>query len=220
MAASISNSSISISYCGITADLAAARARATIPLLRDLQDYYRARGAVFAYVLTPSKLAAMPDAFAGSMKCAPEAFRKSLSADYSALLKNAGIAVVDTATLVYALGGPQGQDMFPVGGVHWNALGLAHAAREVVGEIDRQAGRQLVPTFDFTSTMTSRAEGSDRELIDVFNVLFPPLGYATPKVTYRQPVPCNTSEASTIDAAIVGSSFMHNMAETLIEQPA
>lgn len=205
-------------YCAITPTTAAERARSAIPLLRDLQDYYRARGAVFVYVLTPSKLAAMPETFRDDMKCAPETFRRRLSADYTALVRQAGIAVADTADLVYGLGGPQGQDMFPVGGVHWNALGLANAAREVAAEIDRQAGRTLLPPFDFSSVITNRAEGSDRELFDVFNVLFPPLGYPTPKVTYSQPVACATSQAATLDAAIVGSSFMHNLAETLIER--
>lgn len=206
-------------YCGITPDLAERRARETIPMLRDLADYYRARGATFLYVVTPSKVAAMPEAFVGGETCAaPREIRSRLVADYVALLRQSGIPVVDTANLIYKHGGPQGTDMYPMGGAHWNALGAAYAAREVEQAINRAAGRALLPPFEFSYAMSADSGIADRDLTGVLNVLFPPLGYPTPEVTYRQPVACETSAASTLEAAIVGSSYMHSLGSILIEQ--
>lgn len=205
-------------WCGITPDLAATRARATIPLLRDLQDYYKSRGALFLYVLSPSKAAHMPEVFPDSRKCMDDASRAQLAADYSKLLRDAGIAVTDTATLIHDLKPSYTTGLFPRGGLHWNEIGLARAAQAVIADINRQSGSALVPTFDFTYTMTNKASGEDRDLADVVNMLFPRLAYPTPKVSFARATPCEASQAPSLDAAIVGSSFMSSMSGLLISE--
>ena len=84
-------------------------------------------------------------------------------------------------------------------------------------EINAQAGREIVPPFTFSYTLSRPAGGADRELADLLNVFFPPLGYLTPKVKYVQSAPCGQGGAQTLDAAIVGSSFGHLPASILIE---
>ena len=70
--------------------------------------------------------------------------------------KQAGIDVVDTAGLIHSLKGHYEVELFPQGGVHWNDIGGAHAAvAAVVEEINRQTGRELVPPFTFTYTLSS-----------------------------------------------------------------
>jgi hypothetical protein len=59
----------------------------------------------------------------------------------------------------------------------------------LVKEINAQAGREMVPPFTFTYTLSRPAGGADRELVDLLNVFFPPLGYLTPKVNYVQSTP-------------------------------
>ena len=205
-------------YCGITPDLAASRAKTMIPLLRDLQDYYKSRGAIFLYVLSPSKAAHMPDVFPESRKCLDEPARARLAADYAKLLREAGIAVTDTASLIHGLKPNYTTGLFPRGGLHWNEIGLARATQAVIAEINRQAGSTLVPPFEFTYAMTNKASGEDRDLVDVVNMLFPRLAYPTPKVSYQRAVACDTSQAPSVDAAIVGSSFMSSMSALLISE--
>ena len=117
-----------------------------IPKLLDIQNYYRNRGGVFVYVVSPSKAAHFPEYFLDHFACpSSTTARAQLVAQYVERLKQEGIHVVDTASLIHSLKGAYDIDLFPQGGVHWNDLGAARAAAEIVGEIDRQAGRELVP---------------------------------------------------------------------------
>ena len=61
----------------------------------------------------------------------------------AAMLKNAGIHVVDTASLMHGLKGKYEIDLFPAGGVHWNAIGIAAADDAILAEINRQAGSAI-----------------------------------------------------------------------------
>src|SRR5438876_1091330 len=121
-----------------------------------------------------------------------------------------------TATLIHSLKGAYDFDLFPQGGVHWNDVGGARAVSALVDEINRQAGREIVPSFTFTYTLSSAA-GADRELVDLLNVFFPPLAYLTPKVKYTTPASCADHPARLLDVAMVGSSFSHLPARILIQ---
>ena len=193
-------------------------ARDMIPKLLDIQNYYRNRGGIFVYVVSPSKAAHFPEYFLDRFSCpSSAAARAQLVTQYVESLKREGIDVVDTASLIHSLKGKYDVDLFPQGGVHWNDLGGARAVAEIVSEIDRQAGRELVPPFTFTYTMSGVTKGVDRDLADLLNVFFPPLGYSTPKLTFQPGASCADHPAHTIDAAMVGSSFGHLPARMLIE---
>jgi hypothetical protein len=101
--------------------------------------------------------------------------------------------------------------------VHWNDIGGARAVSAVVEDINRQAGRELVPPFTFSYTLSGVTSGVDRDLVDLLNVFFPPLSYLTPKVKFHTAVPCTGHAAQSIDAALVGSSFSHLPGQILIE---
>jgi hypothetical protein len=132
-------------------------------------------------------------------------------------LKREGIHIVDTATLIHSLKGTYPFDLFPQGGVHWNDVGGALAVSAVVDEINRLAGREIIPPFKFTYTMSVPAKGADRELADLLNVFFPPLGYQTPKVSFQPTVACVESPARRLDVTVVGSSFGDLPSRILIE---
>jgi alginate O-acetyltransferase complex protein AlgJ len=85
----------------------------------------------------------------------------------------------------------------------------------LVGEINRQAGRQIVPPFTFSYTLSGVTSGTDRELVDLLNVLFPPLGYLTPKVKFVSSASCADDPARQLNVAMVGSSFSHLPAQIL-----
>jgi alginate O-acetyltransferase complex protein AlgJ len=173
-------------YCSRTEGMGAKLAATALPKLKDIQNFYSAHGAVFVYVVTPSKAAHLPEYFVDRVPCpSTPAARAQLLPDYIGALKREGIHVVDTASLIHALKGTYPFDLFPQGGVHWNDVGGALAVSAVVEEINRLAGREIIPPFKFAYTMSQPAKGADRELADLLNVFFPPLGYQTPKVSFQ-----------------------------------
>ena len=143
-------------YCTRTEGMGAELAAQIIPKLHDIQNYYRGRGGVFVYLLSPSKAAHLPEYFVDRTPCpSTPAARTQLVGKYVAALKQAGIDVVDTATLIHSLKGAYDFDLFPQGGVHWNDVGGARAVSVLVDEINRQAGREIVPSFTFTYTLST-----------------------------------------------------------------
>jgi alginate O-acetyltransferase complex protein AlgJ len=205
-------------YCSRTEGQGSKLAAGVIPKLRAIQDYYFGRGGVFVYVVSPSKAAHLPEYFLDGRSCpSTPAARAQLVQQYVNALKASGINVLDGADLIHALKGRYEVDLFPPGGEHWNDLGGALVVSALVNEINARAGREIVPPFTFSYTLSRPAGGADRELADLLNVFFPPLGYLTPKVNYVQSTPCGQAAARTLDAAIVSSSFDHLPASILIE---
>jgi alginate O-acetyltransferase complex protein AlgJ len=205
-------------YCSRTEGMGAKFAADIIPKLRDIQTYYRAHGGIFVYVVSPSKAAHLPEYFVDRVPCpSTPAARSQLVSQYVAALRQAGIDVVDTASLIHSLKGKYEVELFPQGGVHWNDIGGAQAVSAIVAEINRQAGREIVPPFTFSYTLSGVSSGADRELVALLNVFFPPLGYVTPKVKFLQSATCADHPARLLDAAMVGSSFSHLPARILTE---
>ena len=205
-------------YCSRTEGQGGKLAAGIIPKLSAIQDYYSGRGSVFVYIVSPSKAAHLPEHFLDRVSCpSTPAARAQLVPQYVDALKEAGINVLDGAGLIHALKGRYEVDLFPQGGEHWNDLGGALVVSALVKEINAQAGREIVPPFTFNYTLSRPTGGADRELADLLNVFFPPLGYLTPKVNYVQSTPCEQGSARTLEAAMVGSSFGHLPASILIE---
>jgi hypothetical protein len=80
-----------------------------------------------------------------------------------------------------------------------------------------QAGRELVPAFKYSYALSNTKDKSDRELADLLNVFFPPLGFMTAKVKYEQPATCERHPASDLNIAVVGSSFGFLPSQVMIE---
>jgi len=204
-------------YCARTDGMGAKFVADILPKLRDIQNYYRAHGGIFVYVVTPSKAAHLPEYFVDRVSCPTPDARAHLISEYVGMLKQGGINVVDTASLIQSLKGSYEVDLFPQGGVHWNDIGGARAVSAIVEEINRQAGREIVPPFGFSYTLSGVTVGADRELVDLLNVFFPPLGYQTPKVRFSPSASCADNPARQLDVAMVGSSFSHLPARIMIE---
>ena len=205
-------------YCSRTEGMGERLAAIALPKLKDIQTFYSARGAVFVYVITPSKAAHLPEYFVSRVPCpSTEAARTQLVPDYVGALRREGINLVDTASLIHSLKGTYPFDLFPQGGVHWNDVGGALGVSAVVAEINRLAGHEIIPPFKFTYTMSGAGHGADRELVDLLNVFFPPLGYQTPKVSFQPKVACTESPARQLDVAMVASSFGDLFSRIMIE---
>jgi alginate O-acetyltransferase complex protein AlgJ len=205
-------------YCARTEGMGAKFAADIIPKLTTIQNYYRQSGGAFVYLVSPSKAAHLPEYFLDRFNCpSSQAARVQLVPQYVSALKAAGINVVDSASLIHSKKGEYEVTLFSEGSEHWDDIGGALAVSAVVEEINRQAGRELVPPFRFTYTLTSAQNKADRELVDLLNVFFPPLGYLTPKLSFDQPASCAVHEAHEIDIAVVGSSFGFLPSQMMVE---
>lgn len=205
-------------YCTRNKAKLQAEAREWIPKLKELQDYYEAHGRVFIYLITPSKAAYMPENFFPRLRCAAaEPDRIGKLPVYGRLLAEAGVHVVDAASLTHSLKGKYKVDLFPRGGIHWNAIGVANAANAVVREINRLERREAAPKLEWDYVVTHTAEGEDRDLTDLLNVLRPNVNYETAKVTYDPTLPCEAYPASTQKVAIIGGSFIAELAKVLVK---
>jgi hypothetical protein len=204
-------------YCARNLTLLESKANAWIPKLRALQDFYEARGHVFLYIITPSKVAHLPEKFVHRFPCAAaEQDRREYLSQYGRMLKAAGIRFVDTASLLHGLRGRYELELFPEGGTHWNMLGIAHAADAILAEINRAAGARVAPQLKWTFEVTDRPTGIDTDLYDVVNLLFARPRYSTAKVDFGAEPACTEWPAAERKIAMVGGSFLFGLAQTLI----
>jgi alginate O-acetyltransferase complex protein AlgJ len=201
-------------YCSRKEADAQTYAERMIPILRDIQSFYRARRAVFVYAISPSKVAAMPEYFVGTMPCPSSvATRQRSNAEYAQRLRDAGIATLDMASLVRDARPAFPIALFPRGGTHWNDLGAAIATRAIIDAVNQQVSGQPLQSFGLNYTILREPLGSDRDLINLLALLFPPVSYAVPKLTFN--AECSKTPTSVVPAAIVGTSFMHQPVEFL-----
>ena len=196
------------------------KARDWAARLREIQDFYTARGKIFVYLITPTKVSYMPENFARELaSCASsERDRSGMLPLYDRLLAGAGVHFVDTASLTYGLKGKYEIDLFAAGGVHWNAIGIANAVGAILAEINRQAEKMVAPKVSWRYEVVNRANGTDRDLLDLLNVLLPNPRYATARVSYQSTKACNEMPASSLKAAMIGGSFADTLGQTLIRE--
>ena len=207
-------------YCTRNLATFESKARDWAAKLKEIQDFYAARGKIFIYLITPSKVAYMPENFASALSSCASSVRDRTGTLplYDGLLKEAGVHVVDAASLIHGLRGKYEIDLFPAGGVHWNAIGIAAAADAILAEINRQAGSAIAPKLLWKYKVVDRAKGTDRDLLDLLNVLLPNARYATASVTYEPEKPCSDAAAASRSAAMIGGSFAGTLGRTLINQ--
>ena len=201
-------------YCQRGPDTALKNAGNLIPLLLPIQQYYRGRNSIFVFVISPSKVAYLPEAFASHCPDSRPDGTNFLP-EMTRLLRDAGISVVDSASLIQSLKHHSDVSMFPRGGAHWNMLGAAHAADAIISEINRQANRPLAPKLSFTYEVTNRPRGTDRDLADLLNLLFPRIRYPVPAVVIRPSVPCDEKEVTSLNVALIGNSFAEHLYNAL-----
>lgn len=202
-------------YCSRTDADARTYAEAMIPVLRDIQAYYRSRGAVFVYAISPSKVAAMPDYFVGvpgTLPCPNSvATRLNSTVEYAQRVRDAGIATLDLATMLRDARQAYPIDLFSPGGSHWNDLGAAIATNAVIAAINAQLTGPPLRSIPSNYAMSHDPVGADVDVINVLALLFPPRDFAVPKIAFA--ADCPATPTSTLPAAIVGSSFMHHTVE-------
>jgi len=137
---------------------------------------------------------------------------------YSELLRDSHVAVLDLATMVHGMRPSYGMDMFPRGGIHWNALAAANAARAVIDAINAQAGRETLRPFDLTYHLSGDLDLLDHELESGLNLLFEHIHDREPRVVFSAAGTCDQHGARQLTAPAVGGSFLGSLGEVLTAQ--
>ncbi|PWB93654.1 alginate O-acetyltransferase AlgX-related protein [Methylosinus sporium] len=174
-----------------------------------------ARGKGFAYVISPSKASQYPQYLPAGMKCPAQA-RGTIDklTPYRAALEARGLRFVDSPALLEARKKDFDIDFFPRGGTHWNLLGASLATREATRLIGDEAG--LGP-FDFDWRRDNVAVGTDRDLLDLLNLLWPDPHYPVATILRAPDTKAQCARAPKLLA--LGGSFVREIIVSLAAAP-
>jgi hypothetical protein len=185
--------------------------------IRGMQDAIERQGHAFLYVLTPSKVAQYPAWRPPGYHCpSSQTDRLGIVPAWLAIVRQAGIHVVDTTAVLDAAHGAYPFALFPPGGTHWNAVGQALAMQAILRGLAQQRPGPPFQPFGFTWHMIAHAQGDDTDLADLMNLFTHPWAVPVPAVTY-QPATSETCPARRL--VIVGGSFGHAIGNVLTALP-
>ena len=185
--------------------------------IRQMQDAVERQGKTFVYVVTPSKVAQYPEFLPPGMPCASAmADRLGLVPAWIALVRAAGVHVVDTTAEISKAHGRYPFPLFPVDGTHWNAVGATLAGQAVASELSglRQDPGLSSRLFDWEYATETAA--ADIDLAVLMNLLWLPRQQPTPDVLLR-PGP-GASSCRSLKIVMVGGSFAHALGSVLSRQ--
>jgi alginate O-acetyltransferase complex protein AlgJ len=169
-------------FCGRKGAFDFARINVWADSIREIALAIEARGKKFVYLVSPSKAAQYPQYLPQGLKCpALTNGAGEKLAPFRAALEAHHIRYVDGAGLIGAERGHYPIELFPRGGTHWNLLGAALSVRE----ISRVTDGSLLGKFEFDWKEASEAQGADRDLLDLLNLLWPDAHYPTAIIERR-----------------------------------
>jgi alginate O-acetyltransferase complex protein AlgJ len=177
--------------------------------IKVIAQFFRQRGQTFVYLMSPSKAAYYPEHIPDQVHCAPKEKPRAEYYRAIAALNQTAVPYVDTAKLMLESKGKYEIDLFSPGGTHWNQLGVALANRELLNKIVQVSGKKILPlTFSYQIDRTPW--GEDADLLALANLWSNKWDFRVPKVTLQwDPKP-------SLRLAIVGSSFLHQVASTYV----
>jgi len=190
-------------YCARDGAFDPSRLNAWSATLRAIQEMAQARGKSFVYLISPSKAARYPEDLPRSAPCAARAAPEKLT-PYRSALERAGVRYVDGPALIAAEKPKREIPLFPRGGTHWNSVGGALAMRDAT----RALPASPVGVLEFTSAPAPEALGTDRDLLDLLNLLWPDAHYPTAAIG-RAGEKGDCARAPRLLA--LGGSFLHEV---------
>jgi hypothetical protein len=182
--------------------------------LRGIQDEFEEAGKLFLYIVTPNKVGQYPQFVPGSYKCPGDANAKAGKlAIWEDALPSHGVHFVDSAATLLLARQRYAIDMFPRGGGHWNELGAALAAQQVITAVNARHRTPWLTPFTFSWEVSYSPKGWDRDLLDILNLPYPDAHYPVPVLTYQSSPRADGCEAVKITE--VGDSFLMGINDVL-----
>lgn len=181
--------------------------------IHEIQQALSGRHKSFVYLISPSKAARYWEDLPRTASCASRAAAMpDKLAPYLAALTDNGVRFVDGAGLVAAKRRDEAVPVFARGGTHWTSLGAALAFQQIT----RKIVHSPIGIFDFKWTLAPQAVGTDRDLVELLNLLWPDVTYATTIVT-------RVGAASSCETAprllAMGGSFLHQVLAAAAQAP-
>jgi hypothetical protein len=165
-------------YCRRDVTASADTLRQWAQEIRSIQDIATARGQIFLYVLTPSKIEYIPETMPVAFPCRSQDRQRFVAAALS-YLDAAGVTYVDATASMDAIEKKYGYDPFPKFGIHWTELAAYPATLEIIREINEAKG---------TSAIAGSGPGSKRRLEpEARSILQAPRCRSSPHATGRAP---------------------------------
>ena len=189
-----------LAHCGILASTDLKALPAFARRLRAAQDWFRTRGQYAIYMLAPVKTSWFPDDAPGRFDC-PAARRDPARGPALAALDAAGVHYVDARAVLETTRQQVPVELFPRNGTHWNDLGAVLGARALVESL-RAMGLGTLPVPSYGLIVEADETGFDRDLSNLLNLLVPPPGNRSPRVTMTS---AGTAEAPRLVA--INDSF-------------
>jgi len=182
--------------------------------LQQISDFFEKRGKQFIYLISPSKASYFPEFLPPAYACNAVPTRPNY---YLAVneLKKKDFSFVDSSELLLAAKESHPPIGFPQGGSHWTHFGAALVLQEILNKLKYKEGVPP-PTIHFTYTIDNRPKGTDRDLLELANLLDVRRKYPVPVLAITN-VNVNSQNAAK-KLAIVGTSFIHTIGDILQQQ--
>ena len=150
--------------------------------IRTIQNILDAKGKNFVYLITPRKATTYPQYVPREISCpALKAGKTDRLSPLRAALDEHGVRYVDGPALIAEAKPKYPIDLFARGGTHWNLIGGALAAQEIT----RALPHSPLGQFNFDWVEIAQAQETDRDLLDLLNLLWPDDHYPTAIVRGR-----------------------------------
>lgn len=203
-------------FCGRNAAPDMKKIDAWADSVRKIQSAVETGGKRFVYLVSPSKAARYSRYLPVRLSCASiEKGTTEKLAPHLAALDARGVNYVDGASLISAVAPKYPIDLFPRGGTHWNHLGSALAARELTRALHKDGKASPLALYDFDWSPRAEALGSDRDLLNLLNLIWPDASYPTATVTGKGAGDCGVAPR----LVAVGGSFLVQIVTNLTETP-
>ncbi|WP_424362139.1 alginate O-acetyltransferase AlgX-related protein [Methylocystis parvus] len=203
-------------FCGRSAAPDAKKIDVWADRIRNIQTSVEAGGKNFVYLVSPSKAARYSRYFPARLSCASVSTGTTEKlAPHLAALSARGVNYVDGASLISAVAPQYPIDLFPRGGTHWNYLGSAIATRELTRALNKDGKTPPLPLYDFNWSPRGEALGTDRDLVNLLNLIWPDANYPTAAVTGKSAGDCGAPPK----LFAVGGSFLVEIVTNLTEAP-
>ncbi len=199
-----------LAHCGISLATNIATLPSFARRLRVVQDWFNARGRHLVYYVAPVKTSWFPERIPASFPC-PDKKQNIVRPSVLAAFHQAGVDFVDGPAALEARRGHFPVELFPRNGIHWNWLGTAIGVDALLEKL-RELGIGAVPTLKYDISITNQESGTDRDLADLLNLLWPLPGDASPNVTVT---PINSP--GTLRLAAVNDSFLKYLPMVLLD---
>lgn len=178
--------------------------------LQALNDFFRKRRQKFVYIISPSKAGYFPEYIPSYYRCS-DAPRPDYKIAQSTL-KKADFPYIDASRVLLDNKSKYGNLLFPRGGTHWTALGAALIIADVLNKIDAPQ----LPRLKFSYTTDFNPSGTDSDLLDISNLLFPQKNYIVPKVSFIKS--SSKHPGKPLKIALVGGSFLGQLTQLFAQE--